>query len=246
MPLQLSLDRSVFISQDCKTVTVRDNTGIYDAIDNPTGYGGPNQDRSDLALFLQVESYKDNGELDKNELVLGVDPALDTSWNFEQDVDGYYKFKLIGVPLWSPAIAFNAEELTYLQNTESLYKALQATTGDDPESSPLIWQNVSIEDTLTNNGLVANTTNLFISLDFDYVLACRAAKCYLDSTLKYTKSITGEPCNCEDDGLKDWQKIHALYNGVLSLIVQERYLDAQQVVKQIAEICEELNCGCQC
>lgn len=83
-------------SQDGSTITISDETGTYDVVSNPTGYGGPNTVREDVALIILGKYKATAGD---TELTFDAyDPETVTSFSVSNlDTDGYYQFKIYTV-----------------------------------------------------------------------------------------------------------------------------------------------------
>lgn len=83
-------------SQDGSIIYVNDATGDYDVTSNPGGYGGPNTERSNVALII-IGDYK--ASAGDTELTFDAyDPEVVTQFSVSNlDTDGYYQFKIYTV-----------------------------------------------------------------------------------------------------------------------------------------------------
>lgn len=75
-----------------------DNTGIYEATENPGGYGAPNTARADLALIVLAKYKASSGDVTITAST--YDPETVTQWTFPASTlqgDGYYKFDVYPV-----------------------------------------------------------------------------------------------------------------------------------------------------
>jgi hypothetical protein len=248
MALILKVDPTITVSSDCADVTVSDGTGDYDAGTNPGGYGAPNTVRGEIALYMQAYSYNNDASVNVKEILTSTDnPLAVTAWQYKPSIDGYYKFRIIGAKAWDIAVAYMAENIIYFVGgsaaTTGLYQAIQNSTGETPEANPTYW--AMITTTELNNADVDAEDLLEASELQDYFLACNSAVCYSKATVQLTSGIVGS-CNCDTNDMKDWQNIHALYNGMLVLIEQDQQYDAQKVAQFMEDVCEEANCDCGC
>lgn len=83
-------------SQDGTTIYVSDETGTYDAVSNPGGYGAPNTERDQLALVIlgRLKGSTADTELTPD----AYDPESVTQFAFSGlTLDGYYQFKIYTV-----------------------------------------------------------------------------------------------------------------------------------------------------
>ena len=83
-------------SQDGTIIYVSDETGEYDAVSNPTGYGSPNTARTDVALII-IGKYK--ASTGDTELTFSTyDPEIVTEFVVpDLTKDGYYQFLIYTV-----------------------------------------------------------------------------------------------------------------------------------------------------
>lgn len=74
-----------------------DNTGAYEATENPGGYGTPNTERTDLALIVIAKYKASDGSVSITADT--YDPEVVTQWVFENDLqgDGHYEFNVYPV-----------------------------------------------------------------------------------------------------------------------------------------------------
>ena len=149
MPLDIKLNYEA-ISDDCKTVTLKDITGDYDATDNPGGYGDPNDlianpNRATIALFLFGQVYDPTTQLYSQIFLENPDPANADTWEFESDKDAYYQISTTYVTLWAPG-TYGLGDIVY-QDGEGLYRSLAGGNTDIPNVSPGTWEEIS-EDVL--------------------------------------------------------------------------------------------------
>lgn len=74
-----------------------DNTGAYEATENPGGYGSPNTARADLALIVIAKYKASDGAVSITADT--YDPEIVTQWVFDSDLqgDGHYEFNVYPV-----------------------------------------------------------------------------------------------------------------------------------------------------
>ena len=241
MPLDIRLNYEA-ISDDCKTVTLKDITGDYDATDNPGGYGNPpgNPDRNTIALFLFGLIYDPTTQIFSRIDLDNLDPANADTWSFESDKDAYYQISTTYVGLYVGGANYSVGDVVY-QDSEGLFRSLTGNNTDIPNVSPGTWEVVT-EDELFDE--IRKKTVPFYLLDL--VTSCHAANCYSKATIAISKGSLKENCNCSSENLDEWRRVHVLWNGAVTLILQKRYTEAATVLDTLADICESLDCDCGC
>jgi len=81
-----------------------------------------------------------------DELISAPSTYLSTpvAHTYSYTLDGIYKIKLIAVPTWSNSATYQQYDCVYYNS--NLYKALQTSTGNNPETATTYWELVSDED----------------------------------------------------------------------------------------------------
>ncbi len=83
-------------SQDGTIIYITDETGEYDVVSNPNGYGGPNTAREDVALVILGKYKATAGDTDLT--FDAYDPETVTEFSVSNlDTDGYYQFLIYTV-----------------------------------------------------------------------------------------------------------------------------------------------------
>jgi hypothetical protein len=136
----MALELSIYkygINDAGTIITVKDNTGNYNADSNPTGYGSPNPERNTLALFLRAYAKRYDGGDEIVDTNLTVTPAssdktaVDT-WDVTLlSKDSWVQATIYGLQLYSTSTSFEIGELTYHAGTDQIRKIL-TKTGDGP------------------------------------------------------------------------------------------------------------------
>lgn len=133
----MAIERKIDLEFGDETIDIVDTTGNYDVDSNPTGYGAPNAARTDRERYVACRK--------KN-----VNDVDDGPWTvqlygvqFTRDRDGWSEGVMFSVTKWDNATAFGAgsgdTDVSIVSYGGSLYKALGATTGDTPSTSPAKW-----------------------------------------------------------------------------------------------------------
>ena len=213
MALELKLIRGA-IDDDLTYFTLTDNTLLYDAVDNPGGYGTPNPDRADIALYLYM--YKHNKDIDDSALLLfNNNPTTVSSWQIPMLVDGYYYGKLLGFALYDPLLSYIVDDMVYHEN--NYYVAIDvAAPAEDSINNSLIWEVIS---DLTADSVSTNPS-IYVT-PVNQVLNPRAKQCY--QTQVYLSTTTSCKCNKDRTKTKPYQKIFVELSAASFLCLQEKY-----------------------
>jgi hypothetical protein len=134
-----------------------DGTGDYDAVDNTGGWGAPNPERSEYALYITVlKKIPDGTDLEVE--YDNDDSAADTveSWNVTIERDGWYQTFLIVIPVWDASLTYSINQLLWFN--DALYRVIVATAaGESPTTAPAKY--AAFSDTETNLLDVVENTN---------------------------------------------------------------------------------------
>jgi len=236
MALELNICRTA-TTADCGTVTITDQTGNYDAVDNVGGYGTPNPDRADLALFLMGWKWVSPDEDDPEDVPLTInndDPLNVTSWDIAQTIDGYYYYKIFGVPVWDVAVAYTTGDVVYDSTYQAYYKALQGSTGSQPGATPLDWE-------VVENLLEEEDNDSIYLTDYNDVVYCRAEACVAKILSDYT-----DQCCKKCDGYdicKQWIQAETLFQSALVNSYQEKWAESDYILRYLADLCSNVDCS---
>jgi hypothetical protein len=239
MALEAKLKRGA-IDADLAFFLVQDNTGNYDAVDNAGGYGTPNPDRVDLALYVYGYRYKK----DSDDLLLLIDNSADatsvTSWQVPMTEDGYYWFRMLTFNVWNDATAFVANNLVYYAG--AYYRALDASTNEIPSVYPLKWELLSDADLISDE--LFEDANVVSSTTLDTVINSRAKACYQIQVKKHAK----ENCSCKGDVpgpvVQPYMKIFVHLNAAAFDCRQQKYAQADAELMYLKDYCASIGCGC--
>lgn len=82
-------------------VFFEDITGAYHAVDNPTGYGAPNDAFTDFVHYAIIRK-KNVNDVDDSILTLDAyNPVTATEFEADRDVDGWYEGTKFTIRIWS-------------------------------------------------------------------------------------------------------------------------------------------------
>lgn len=131
MALGISIIKTQLVDKD--SYTINDNTGTYDAINNATGYGAPNDARADRANYLLV-SKNDKAGTRTYGLVANTSPLSTLVWTLTSTADGWHQATLLSFKLYSAIQAYVVDDVQYYGTTGLYYKCIQANTAVAPDS----------------------------------------------------------------------------------------------------------------
>lgn len=195
-------------SEDGSTIYVSDETGTYDAISNPGGYGAPNTERSDVALIILGKYKATAGDTDLTPDA--YDPEDVTQFVFSGlERDGYHQFLIYTVDKY---VAQPATLNTFVYE----FSANQLQRGNGAAF-------VSAEDSELEDNDIANNTQ-----DWPHIPDLFRAKNYLNKLLlinPYTSTKRTE--------LKEFLVDTEIVSyGVIALFGEESYTTAQEQIEK--------------
>lgn len=223
------------INSDGTQITITDATGNYDASTNPGGYGTPNPDRSDIALFLRAYVKRFDGSDTITDTLLtdtpnDTDPTAVASWLVDVDKQGWHQMDLYGLNLYSTSILLNVNEIVWNAGTQQLIRIL-TRSGSGPYT-------------------------------YTYTTATLADLENSDYTTAYTAVLNSlvipELCVCENKAVLFWSRTESeadfdkylTIDGMLKAanysFSNQDYTNAQAIVENVEDKCDCLNNECNC
>lgn len=225
------------ITSDCTTVTIVDSTGNYNNPDNLTGYGTPNEERSNLYLKLLVTLKKSTG--DERIDVPAYNENTAASWQVTITEGGYYELFLFGCLAWDTGTTFALNYITYDTGQDKFYKSLQAGNTNNVVTDTDWWEEATeVEDFLAAVNLSQPDTYYDIT---SYIEYCQAVVC------KNEAILLEADCSCVDKCIvKDYEKLRTYIEAAQIKEGSDDYTGAQVIMERVQEICDNLpNCGCK-
>lgn len=117
MALELGLTIGAY-DRVTATLSLSDTTGVYNVTTNPTGYGTPNNERNEFALFAvtKIVGAFDNAQI-------SVAPLTDSAFDYVFASDGVYEVYLVALPFeTSPDVSLLAEDYIYYETaSDNIY-----------------------------------------------------------------------------------------------------------------------------
>lgn len=215
---------------NCDVIIIEDSTGDYNAVDNPGGWGAPNPERSEYALY-SVLTKKIEG--DDTDIVDSANDATATSidtFNLTSVGDGWYESNLVAIPVYSGSQAYGVNQVVYFTNQPYIC-TVTTSAGEDPISTPAKWD--SFESTAANLRLILDsvatyspTIAIYTSLD-NILETCSSNKIYADAW-KDQSSGCAECYNYEDT-----MKITSYLEGAKISFADNEYNSADKKIQVV-------------
>jgi hypothetical protein len=231
MALDIKLAKSQ--QQQVEDFTISDTTGTYDALSNPTGYGSPNDDRSDVANYLLVSKNDVSGNRTYL-MVTNTSPLSTMIWNLVSGADGLHQATLLSFQLWNSGSAYvssGAPSVVYYTPTSKYYRAIQASTNIAPDSGggASYWEEIT-DFTEIQQG----HSNVEV-IDYSFLISSRTALCIADELYKaisedflckITLTEASHPLN-----------LIASLEGAFSKMLNDEGEEAEQIILAISDCC---------
>ena len=227
------------ISSTGDRIFVEDQTGAYVLVDNETGYGAPNEERTDIVLFATAFRKTVDGDV---ELLLNPeDPITVTDWEVFLQGDGWYQVNLYGLDKLEQGSVTQVHEVNELvyDTTGNNIAIVDAVVGSGPFN-----YTVSPVSPVDN---VATLENGDYTTDYKSTLnTCvtpELSKCHQRANRKFFASSTCGSPNTQDD----WEfylEITAILQSINYQFGLGQYATAQKEVECLLRKCECLTETC--
>ena len=219
---------------DCSEFTITDQTGTYEVDNNPGGYGTPNEERVDVALYLCGYKYvKGADDTNITSVINNTDPANVTDWTVANSEDGYYYFKLLIANIWDVTVQYEPGDIVFY--SQVWYKALTTHTGSAPSDINTNWEIISdMCDEEDNTSLVSSTT-------YDMNFTCRVETCYAN-VIEDSKAICITCPDCDNSAIKLYIKLDVLFQAMWIAMSRLNWQIADEITKTIIGYCKKTDC----
>ena len=220
MALELKLTKNS-VTENGDRMFIGDTTGTYDAQDNDTGYGTPNEERTDLGLFLFVDK-KESTE-DTAMVLQPTDPETVTEWEVTLTGDAWYQCNVYGLLRYELTGGdFQVNELTYSFVADEIRK-ITVVNGVDDYDYVVVTQDAILED-----GNTTRYTTLFDTNDLTQLCKC------------WTKSLRAyftNPNRTEADKER-YEEIDGSLKSIRTDFGFDQSSTAQLQIESLTEVCE--------
>src|SRR5690349_3227072 len=88
-------------------------TGVYDADDNPGGFGTPNPSRNTLAMVLVAKHKKVAGDVDASILAYNATSVTSFTVLMSEAVNGVLNYIILAIPLFDGGGSYVDGDITY-------------------------------------------------------------------------------------------------------------------------------------
>lgn len=221
MALELKLAKNS-VTENGDRMFIGDVTGAYDAQDNDTGYGAPNEERANLGLFLFVDKKETTG--DTAMVLQPSDPETVDEWEVTLTGDAWYQCNVYGLIRYDVAIEAFVDELTYDYVADEIRKILTKTG-----SGPWVYTyEVVSSDVIEDEANTKRYTTLFDTNDLTQL-----CKCWTKSLRAYFSN----PSRTEADKAR-YEEIDGSLKSIRTDFGFDQSSTAQQQVESLTEVCE--------
>ena len=147
MALELKIQKTA-VTESGDAMTVTDATGSYDATSNPGGYGSPNEERVNLALFLTAINKRIDGDVTLE--VASYDPEVVTEFSVSLNLDGWDESTIYGLLKLDNANDLAVGELSYDFASDEIKEILtKSGAGPWTYTSQVVPESALIDDSYT-------------------------------------------------------------------------------------------------
>lgn len=208
--------------------TINDDTGTYDAVNNPGGYGTPNELRSDRANYLLVSKNAVNG--DRTYLtVTNTTPLSTLIWSLNSSADGWHQATLLSFKKWNSGTTYVANDVQYYTSTGLFYYCIlgHSNIAPDAVNGSTYWT-VITDFTLIQQGY----TNVEV-IDYEFLIDSRSAVIITDEFYKILQADFA--CNLSLTEANDPLNLIAMLEAAYSKMLDDKGSQAEQIILAIAD-----------
>lgn len=242
MALEIKVQKTS-ITSNCKTFTIDDVTGTYDAITNPGGYGAPNPERSDLYLALVVTLKKSDG--DELITVPSYTPNTVTTWSVAVTEDGWYEIYLCAAYEYDSNLTYIENAVVYYPSTNSFYYSVVDNNYDNSVMNDAYWKLVTTSLQLSTAAEITqqeiddsgNDNQVVYGGQANIIELCNSRVCA-------ARRLMEEGCGCDCDDC-DHCCSNKMYNRIRNRIEAAEINESAGSFSKGQVIVESLQVSCQ-
>lgn len=236
MALTINIVKSS-LNSDGTVMNLSDSTGAYNVSDNPGGYGTPNPDRDQLAIYLRA--YNKRSDDDVALSIATYDKVTASTWAVTLNKDGWQQVNSYGLRFYSTDTSFSVLELVYNVATAEIWKILTKTGSGPYTYTYSVATEADLEDT-DNVVLYKSTLNTITLVNFD--------KCIYRALKKYNDNISADTPELAtlDANFNRYLKLGSYGKSISYDFAAGNYTNAQEMVEQTEDICDCLTDDCDC
>jgi len=218
--------------------------GSYSIVTDTTVYGPPNSDRNQVAVYFRATKV-DEQLIESGLTIQAINPEAATTFQYENTIDGYYKYYFIIVPNYDIVPVYEQYDLVWDTGLNKFYQFINTTpTAGVLVTNTLYWAEVSdpttkLEDVDTD----AEPLNIVYVITGD-IADYQTAKCYATAVVKSAKEDCGQgkACGCGTKLGKAVSRLRILLSVMRICNVRGQYIEGERSARQADTYCDD--CGC--
>jgi len=225
---------TVTLDYTSETISGEAYSGV---ITDETTYGGANPDRADVVTYITGEKIDQYGEVESDVTFSTVDPEVDTTYTFEINSDGYYKFKFAIIPEYDNAVNYDQYDVVYSGGIVYQAYAETPSAGIAPPNTSY-WEVVSEPTSLLDEiGSSTESGNLEYEL-YERIIYPFSKKGYGDSA----EQAALECCSdCErGEDVKTHEMLAVLVRGMNAADTRSKFLRGEKMARKAQELIESI------
>lgn len=236
MALSINIVKSS-LNSDGTVMNLSDDTGAYNVSTNPGGYGTPNPDRNQVAIFLLAYNKRSDGDVSLS--IASYNKTTATTWAVTLNKDGWQQVNAYGLQLYDVNTEFSISELVYNSGTDEIWKILTKSGSGPYTYTHSVATTADLEDT---NNVIAykSTLNTLTLVNYD--------KCLFKANKKYYDDLGADSpaLAVMDLNFNTYLKLDSYGKAIAYDFAAGNYTNAEEMVEQAEKICDCLTDDCDC
>lgn len=204
-----------------------DATGVFDAVNNPGGFGGDNPARNTLAILYLGYLKKSSGDVEV--VPVTFDPKTVSSFTIltTESVQGHLESNLFAVPLFDDEAVYNEGDVVYNEDDGEVQKYVSAA-----------WEAITIEDLLNEASIVQVAKNSMIT-----VLSETFRNELLAEKVMKVRALIKKECGKDeyDDAKLAFDYVDSTLEAAILDFCSGAYAEAQLKIEEILDYQEQYN-----
>jgi hypothetical protein len=212
------------------------NEDIYTGtITDETVYGGANAARVDVVTYITGEKINQSGEVESDVTFATYDPTAATTYDFDVEKDGYYKFKFAIIPEYDNAVNYDQYDVVY--SGGAVYQAYAETPSAGTATGNASYWEVIAEPTslLDDVGTATESGNLVYKL-YERIIYPFSKKGYGDSAEQAALQCCSD-CERGED-VKTHEMLAVLIRGMNASDTRSKFIKGEKMARKSQEIIE--------
>lgn len=200
---------------------------------------GGNPSRSDFANYFSIDKMKSDGTVNYAVTPQTYNPVTAMLYNFSVTVDGWYRSKLILVPNYDNAVAYDQYDIVYLSGV--VYRATASVTGNPPPNVSF-WEVITDPITIIDNAGSATESGNALFVIKDDVIYPFAKTCFGNKTEEADCD-----CNCDrSEKVLAYEQAGVFVDQMNVANQRQKYSTGERIAIDATAFCGSTssNCGC--